>query len=191
MIGELPKALEVGGQMYEIRSDFRVMLQIFTALADPDLDSRDKCCITLKCLYKNSDSIPPEHISEAIEKAYWFADGGDIPKGKPAPVKIIDWQQDEHLIFPAVNKAAGYETRAVKYLHWWSFLGLFSEVGEGLFSQVMSIRTKRAKGKKLDKWEQEFLNGHRHLVELKERLSEEEQAAERSDEEFLKELLGE
>ncbi|MBR1750848.1 MAG: hypothetical protein IJ740_08220 [Ruminococcus sp.] len=177
--------------MYEIRSDFRAVLQIFTALADPDLDSREKCYITLKCLFKDFESIPPEDIAEAAEKAYWFADGGDIPKGGPAPVRIIDWQQDEHLIFPAVNKAAGFETRAVKYLHWWTFLGLFAEVGEGLFSQVMSIRTKRAKGKKLDKWEQEFLREHKHLVELKARLTEEEQAAEQADEEFLKELLGE
>ena len=191
MLWELPKSLTVGGKSYEIRTDFRVVLTILTAMNDPDLDERDKCYVALKCLFADFDSIPAVDIREAARRAYWFIDGGDIPKGKPSPVKIIDWEQDAHLIFPAVNKAAGCEVRAADYIHWWTFLGYFGGIGEGLFSTVMSIRQKRAKGKKLDKWEQEFAREHRHLIELKARLSEEEQAAEQADKEFLKQLLGE
>ena len=52
----------------------------------------------------------------------------------------------------------------------------FSEIGDGLFSQVLNIRSKKAKGKKLEKWELEFFSEHRELIELKQVYSVEEQA---------------
>ena len=54
-------------------------------------------------------------------------------------------------------------------------MGLFNEIGEGLFSTVMSIRSKKVKGKKLDKWEQEFYRDHKEMVDIKTRYSDEEQ----------------
>jgi hypothetical protein len=171
MIGQLPTSLEVGGVQYEINSDFRVVLLIFEAYNDPELTEYEKACVCLQCLYKEV----PKDVVKAIEKAVWFLDGGDMPKAKQLPKKIMDWEYDQSIIFPAVNKVAGYETRTVEYLHWWSFLGLFNEIGEGLYSQVMNIRSKRAKGKKLEKWEREFYNEHKALVDIKEKLTPEEQ----------------
>ena len=192
MIGDLPKSLTIGGKAYEIRSDFRVMLTIFQAFNDPDLTNEEKCYVCMKCLYTDYDSIPQEHMQEAAEKAYWFADGGDMPKSENLEgIKTFDWEQDEGIMFPAINKAAGFETREAKYMHWWSFLGLFGVIEDGLFSQVLHIRTKKAKGKPLDKAEQEFYREHRSMIDLKVRLTEEERRAEEADEAFLKELLGE
>ena len=101
----------------------------------------------VECLYKEI----PENYQKALDRATWFLDVGDIPQGKQLPVRVLDWEQDGHIIFPALNKVAGAETRTVDYMHWWTFLGLFNEVGDGLFTQVISIRTKKAKHKKLDK----------------------------------------
>lgn len=189
MIGELPTELTVGGKKYAIRSDFRVALNIIQAMNDPDLTDSEKCFVCLKCLYADFESLPGENKQEAAEKAYWFIGGGDTPKSEH-DVKTFDWEQDESIIFPAINKAAGYETRAVKYLHWWSFLGLFGEIGEGLFSQVTYIRRKMAKGKKLDKWEKEFVREHKSLITLKTRMSEEDRRKEDEDAAFIKELTG-
>ena len=175
MIGALPKSLEVNGIQYPIRSDFRVALLIFEAYSDPELSGYEQSEICLQCLYEDSRSIPIENMQEALEKAVWFLDGGDMPKSKSSDRKTLDWVQDESIIFPAVNKVAGYETRSVEYLHWWSFLGLFNEIGEGLFSTVMSIRSKKAKGKKLDKWEQDFYRDHKEMVDIKTRYFDEEQ----------------
>ena len=166
MIGNLPTALETGGKEYAIRSDFRVILRIYSAFADPELDEREKCYVCLKCLY--AEDIPREHLQEAVDKAYWFVGGGDVPQESVQPAKTIDWEQDESIIFPAVNKAAGFETRTVKYLHWWTFLGYFNEIGEGLFSSVIGIRQKLNKGKKLEKYEQEFYRNHRNMIDLKQ-----------------------
>ena len=189
MIGSLPGSLMISGYRYAIRTDFRVILQIITALNDPDLTDRDKCYVALKCLYKEYDKIPHDKLAEAAEKAYWFIGGGDAPKST-SNVKTFDWEQDESIIFPAINKAAGYETRAVKYLHWWSFLGLFGEIDEGLFSQVLYLRGKMARGEKLDKYEKRFVRDHKDLITLKAKLSEEEQRKQNEDEAFIKSLTG-
>lgn len=171
MIGFLPKSLQVDGKDYKIRSDFRVALNIFQAFNDPELADFEKYTVCLDCLFIER----PENSEEAFRKAVWFLDGGDMPKAKPQKAKTLDWEQDESLIFPAVNKVAGFETREVSYLHWWSFLGLFNEIGEGLFSTVMNIRIKKAKGKKLEKYERDFYREHKELVDIKKKYSEEEQ----------------
>lgn len=85
----------------------------------------------------------------------------------------MDWKQDAHMIFPAVNKVAGFEVRSCDYLHWWTFIGMFGEIGDGLFATVLHIRQKRARSKPLDKWEQEFCARNSALVNL---ISDEEQA---------------
>jgi hypothetical protein len=88
----------------------------------------------------------------------------------------MDWEQDEKILFAAVNKTAGFETRAVEYLHWWTFMGYFMEISDGIFSQVLGLRNKKAKGKKFEKWESEFWSANKSLCVLKEKLTAEEQA---------------
>lgn len=179
MIGRLPKELNINGINRAIRSDFRVALLIFQAYNDPELSDWEKAQIMLECLYEDIDSIPPEDLQEAADQAVWFLDGGSVPDEKSKyqqSKKVMDWEQDDQMIFSAVNKIAGYETRAVEYLHWWTFLGFFNEIGEGLFSTVINIRQKKNKGKKLEKHEQEFYRENKSLIDIKPRLTKEEQA---------------
>ncbi len=172
MVG-LPKSLDVGGVEYPIRSDYRVVLNIFEAYNDPNLTDNEKLLVMLRCLYV---TMPPD-IDKAAERAVWFLDGG-MPEGKERTdgitrnTKLLDWVQDEQLIFSAINQSAGCELRAVEYCHWFTFLGYFNNIGEGLFSTVLSIRTKKAKGKKLDKHEEDFFREHKDLVLLKKRYTD-------------------
>ena len=172
MIGILPESLEIDGVEYKIRSDYRVALLIFKAYRDNKLSDYEKSMVCLKCLFQEM----PKNLNKALEKAVWFLDGGDMPKSKQAPSPMMDWEQDQYIIFPALNKVAGYEIRSVKYLHWWSLLGLFQGIDEGLYSQVMNIRAKKIKGKKLEKWERDFYIEHRELIDIKHKLTAEEQA---------------
>lgn len=169
MIGSLPTTLEVNGVEYEIRTDFRIALIIFQALNDPELSEQEKASVILCSLYKSV----PEDMQIALEKASWYLDGGQSFKSNGK--RVMDWEQDEQMIFSAVNKVAGFETRAKENIHWWTFLGFFNEIEEGLFSTVVHIRQKRNQGKKLDKTEDEFYKRNRGLVDLKKRLSKEEQ----------------
>lgn len=188
MIGTLPKYLNINGTDRAIRSDFRVALLIFQAYNDPELSDQEKTMAMMECLYEDIWNIPMADHQEAHKQAIWFLDGGksqsDDSKYNNSK-KVIDWEQDEHMIFSAVNKVAGKETRAVDYMHWWTFLGYFNEIGEGLLSTVINIRSKKNKGKRLEKYEQEFYRENKALIDIKERLSETEQA----EKEYYEKLL--
>lgn len=183
----LPTALEISGRAYKIRTDYRVILTIFQAFDDDELTEHEKAYVCVKCLYEDFESIPHKDMQEAVDKAFWFVGGGDIPKSA-VNFKTLDWEKDEHIIFPALSKAAGYEVRSVPYLHWWVVVGLFNEVSpDGLFSQVMAIRSKLARGKSLDKSELEFYNLNRQMIDLNALTDEQE----REDEELIRHITGE
>ena len=170
---ELPTSLDVGGVGFPIRTDYRAILDILSYYNSPDYNDDEKHLICLKILYV--DDIPAELQQEALQTAFGFIDGAQENDAKITP-RLMDWEQDAPLIVPAVNKVLGGEIRSMPYLHWWTFLGAYMSIGESLFSEVISIRRKKAKGKKLEKHEQEFYRDNKSLVNMKQRYSEEEQA---------------
>jgi hypothetical protein len=126
-------------------------------------------------MYK--EPVPDKDLLEAYYQAVWFLNlGNTVERPDTGAQPIYSWIQDEQLIFSAVNKVAGREIRAVDYLHFWTFMGLFNEIGEGSFATVISIRNKKRKNQKLEKWEKEFYRNNKELVDLKIQLTEEEQA---------------
>ena len=181
---ELPTSLEIGGVGYPIRTDFRDILYLLGVLADPEYEADERGAILLRVMYENWEAIPPERYREALEAASAFIDGG-LPREKTAGPRVMDWEQDAALILPAVNRVLGTEIRSAPYMHWWTFLGAYMEIGECLYANVLSIRRKRAKGKKLESYEQEFYKANRALVDLKKRQTEQDTA--RKD--ALKELF--
>ena len=164
---ELPTSLNISGVDFSIRTDFRAIIDILIAQNDPEL----------QILFEDWQSIPSEHLTEACQKACEFIDCGQVDNSpnKPKP-RLMDWEQDGDMIVPAVNKVAGKEIRAVPYMHWWTFFGYFMESGECLFNTVVGIRSKKAKGEKLDKWEKKFYQENKNIIDIKTRLSDEEQA---------------
>lgn len=173
MIGLLPKTLTINNKEYPIDSNFKTALLCFEVFNDPDLDIVTKGLLTIDFII-GLDKLASEDYEEASKQVAWFLDGGKNYKLGESK-KVMDWEQDEQMIFSAVNKVAGKETREDKYIHWWTWLGYFSEIGEGLFSTVVNIRQKRNKGEKLTKEEQEFINKNRDIVDLKQKYSLEEQ----------------
>lgn len=171
---EFPTSLNVGGIDYEIRTDYRAVLDLFTALADPDLKDENEQItaymqsrVILEIMFPYCENIPAEHIQEALDKVSAFIDMG-ISDDRKKP-KAMDWEQDAPILIPAINKVLNCEIRAVQYMHWWTFLGAYMEIGESLFSNIIHIRQKKAKGKKLEKWEQDFYNENKSLIDFKQK----------------------
>lgn len=180
-VWDLPHTLNVCGVDYEIREDFRAILDILSAFDDDELTDAEKTQVMIEILYP---IIPPvKHLQEAVDKALWFIDCGMEQDDSPKP-RTMAWEKDAAIIFPAVNKIAGFEVRRNEVIHWWTFYGWFMEIDDGLFSQVLSIRQKLEKGKKLEKWEREFLSNNRKLCEL-----DENEDKSQKDYEFFSELL--
>lgn len=197
MIGILPDSLMISGEKYSIRSDYRNVLQVFEAFSDPDLEDYEKWIVAVYLLFEDfycADDVEDAvqsgfDLKEAAEQIIWFISAGTPEKDK-VPVPTYNWQQDEQIIFSAVNKVAGKETRQSDYMHWWTFLGYFNEVGEGTFSFIVGIRDKLNKGKKLEKYEKEFYKNNRDLVDIKKPKSKEELKEEEEYQDLLNEVLG-
>ena len=98
----------------------------------------------------------------------------------------MDWEQDEAILFPAINKVAGFEVRTAKHLHWWTFMGYYMEISDGVFSSVLNLRMKKAKGKKLEKAEREYWSANKDICNLRPKLT----AAEQAEKDRLNALLG-
>lgn len=170
---DLPTSLEVGGRSYEIRSDFRAILDICEAMADPDLSNDEKFWVFLTILYPDLDDIPAEDMEEALKKACWFLDCGqeEEKQKKPKP-KLMDWGQDFSYVIGPINHVAGKEIRSLEYLHWWTFISYYMEVdGDSTFGTIVRIRDKLARGEKLEKYERKWYEQNRSAVDFKNKYS--------------------
>lgn len=170
---ELPTSLTVGGIAWKIRSDFRAILDILKYFSDPEYEEDERWEICLDILYEDYEKMPNAIKEEAMKTAVKFIDMGMEDDGRIRPI-TMDWEQDAVIIIPSVNRVLGTEIRSVQYMHWWTFLGAYMEIGESLFSQIVNIRQKKATGKKLEKWEKEFFKENKELIVIRTKYTEEE-----------------
>ena len=160
---EIPTTITVGSTEYQIRNkgDYRMVLDCFSALQDASLNSNERLFCSLIIFYEDINCIADinkfEDLEEAATKMFDFFNCGRSQSiGKKMNHKLIDWEQDSQIICSAINKVANKEVRAEPYIHWWTFMGYYSAVGESLLSTIVSIRDKIVRGKKLEKYERTF-----------------------------------
>lgn len=172
---ELPKTLQVGGVEREIRSDYRAVLDICCALSDSELNAIEKAMAALEIFYPDFEAFDSSDWGEALEKCLQFIDHGTSHQRNST--RLVDWEQDFLYIIGSINRTAGYEVRAVEYMHWWTFLSLYQEMSsESTFSQILYIRDKLARGKKLEKEEREWYNRNRSIVDLRQKYTAQDEA---------------
>lgn len=172
---ELPTALRVGETDWKIRTDFRAVLDVLKYFSDPEYETDERWEICLDILYEDYANMPIQLKQEAAKQAVEFIDMGIKDDGRRKH-HTMDWDQDAAVIIPSVNRVIGCEIRAVPYMHWWTFLGAYMEIGESLFSQIVCIRQKKAKHKKLEKWEREFYQENKGMIDLQKKYTDEEKA---------------
>lgn len=176
----LQTTVEIDGRDFEIRTDFRAVLEIIGAMNDPDLTEAERAACAVQMFYPNWNEI--QDFEAALRECFLFVDGGekDGAAKKPSP-RVIDWETDYEYIIAAVNRVLGYEARAVPYdaetnaggVHWWTFLAAYMEIGpDCVMSQIVNIRGKLARGKKLEKHEREWYAKNRDIVDIKTKITE-------------------
>lgn len=158
----LPTTHTINGTTYDLNTDYRDILEIIEHLNNEKESERIRWQIAVALFYEQD--VPIEHMQEAMQYLADFISAGEAGDN-PGP-KLLDWKQDAQMIVSGVNKVAGKEIRALKYMHWWTFVSLFHEIGEGQLSTIVSIRLKRATGKKLEKWEQEFYRANKNKIDF-------------------------
>lgn len=173
----LPTSLNVGGVDYDIRTDFRAALDILAALGDPELYAQEKAYTACAILYPDFEEMPLEDYQEAVEKCFWYINGGETDEDKQKHVRLMDWEQDIKSIIPPINRVLGKEVRDPnEKIHWWTFLGAFYEIGDCLFAQIVRVRDRLARHKTLDKTDREFYRRNKALVDFKQRYTAAEDA---------------
>ncbi len=179
----LPKTATIGGAEYELHTDYRDILEIMGYLDDPNTPEYLRWQIAVALFFEGE--MPTKDMQAAMEYLASFISCGE--KDSKTGPKLLDWEQDARAIIADVNKVAGREIRSLPYLHWWTFLAYFQAIGEGQLSAIVSIRDKLRRGKKLEKWEQDFYRENKSRVDFKKKYSAEDLA----EQERLKKLLGE
>lgn len=179
----LPVKLTIDDEDFPINKngDFRVILDVICALNDTALEEEERIFSAL-CIF--FDFNIPQNIYEAYKQMALFISCGE-ENCKTAPSKpLMDWEKDFNLIIPAVNKSLGYEVRSAEYLHWWTFMSGYMEIGKDCsFTYITALRSKINKNIPLDKWEKRYLEENKDLVLLPAKYTKEE-------EEFLNTLIG-
>lgn len=172
MLTDLPYSLTVDGQQKEINCDFRDIILILNAFNDPELTPQEKTMIMLTNLYVD-DWTSFKDVNEAVTQAVKFIDWGKEYSEKENSPRIMDWEQDYNLIISAVNtKISVIDIRELDFVHWWTFLGYFSERGECQFSTFTEIRDNLNKGRPLERWQKETLRNNRDQIILKHKSAE-------------------
>lgn len=176
----LPKSVCIGGKEFEIRYDYRVILDIFEVLNDADLNDNARAYTVLNMFYMDFDSLTD--YEAAVKECFRFINGGNIEENQKRRVQLMSWAQDFQYIVAPVNRVLGYEMRAIDYdfaentggIHWWTFLSAYFEIGDCLFAQIVRIRELKSKGKPLDKQDREFYRNNRDIIDLKVKVSDAE-----------------
>lgn len=178
---QLPTRAVIGDVTVSHESDFRKILTVLALLGDESRPQWLRWHMALHLFYR--DPIPRALEGAAMAYLADFLTCGQ--PGAPGP-KLLDWQQDAAAIIADVNAVAGREIRQETYLHWWSFLSFFHGIREGQLSNLVTIRDKLRRGKKLEPWEQEFYRAHKDQVRLRTPETPEEAARKRE----LERLVG-
>ena len=178
-IYDLPTSVEINGREWEIESDYRAVLDICIALSDPELNDSERALVVMTIFYPDFDEMTQADYEEALEQCMTFINTGKQSSGgssKGNGPKLIDWEQDFHLMVAPINKVAGTEIRALKYLHWWTFISYYNEIdGDSTFAHVVQLRNKLARGTKLEKEDREFYKKNRDLIDFKNKYTAEDE----------------
>lgn len=174
----LPKSVNIGGEEFAIRYDYRVVLDIFEALNDPELTEQDRALAVLQMFYPEWERLTD--YETALKECFRFINCGKEDESTKKQPKLIDWEQDFQLIIAPINRVLGCEMRSKEYdpesnsggVHWYTFMSAYMEIGDCLFAQIVRIREKKARSKPLDKSDKEFYRKNRDIIDIKTRYSE-------------------
>lgn len=177
---ELPTSVILNDTVFAIRrdGDFRMVLDCFRILQDEELEANERIFACLMTFYADISSLEEigklGDLEEAVKQMFLFFNCNQENAGLKAEGKVVDWNKDALMIVSAINNVAGKEVRAEKYLHWWTFIGYYMAIGESSLATVVNIRRKMLKHKKLEKYEQEYVNDNPELFKRNDHLTKEE-----------------
>lgn len=175
LINKLPQHTDSG---MRIRTDFRETVKFELLMQDRTVDDNKKIRMILNLYYYTPEKI--KDVKKAIEEIIWFYSGGDKKEIKSNTGKennkkqIYSYEFDAEYIYSAFMQQYKIDLNSIKYLHWWKFRALFTNLNEDvLFSKIMKYRATELSSIK-DKEMKKFYKKMKRLYALPDMRTEKE-----------------
>lgn len=169
LLDDLPTVVKVDGQVWPIRTDFRVWIRLELLLQDKSLPPEE---VAEKALTLCYPAIPHD-VGGALEALLWFyrcgvdkvpatsKSGGDTAK---KPKRAYDFEQDAGRLYAAFWSVYQIDL-ASEGLHWWVFRELMRNLPASCdFAKIMGYRTADTAG--MDKAQKKHINKMRQIYAL-------------------------
>ena len=162
-----------------IRTDFRESIKFELLMQDKTIEDDKKIRMILNLYYYNPENI--EDVKKALEEIVWFYKGGDKIENKISgrnennnKKQIYSYEFDAEYIYSAFMQQYKIDLNSIKYLHWWKFRALFTNLSEDvLFSKIMQYRAVELSSIK-DKEMKKFYKKMKRIYALPDMRTEEE-----------------
>lgn len=164
----LPKKIKVNGTIYDIRYDYRTVINTLLAFEDNELSHEEKLYIMVKNIYINE--IPENDFEEACLKAIKFIDLGakNTNTSNNQDKRIYSFTKDGNYIFSGINSTHHIDLEKEPNLHWWKFMSMFMDMGtECMFGEITYYRKRKLEGK-LTKEEKKVYEKIKDIIDLEE-----------------------
>ena len=140
----LKETIEVAGQDYPVRTDFRVWLE-FEEILNTDVPLPEKILkIILLCIPSGEDRKLPPTMEELFEGLSKFYTAGFYKKNEQKKkndntksVMTFSFEYDAEYVYAAFLAQYGIDLIEIPYLHWHKFLALFRGLEEK--NRIMQI----------------------------------------------------
>ena len=188
----LQTSVQINQASFNIRNggDYRMVLDCFEALNDAELSHNERIYAALIIFYEDFDDVndfpkDSDEVTELVKAMFRFFNQNEDIQSNTQDIRLIDWNEDSTLIVSAINNVANQEIRSLPYLHWWTFMGYYMAIGECPLSHIVSIRSKKARGEKLEKYEKKFIQDNPQYFNRDMRTPEQKEA-----DDYIKQLWG-
>lgn len=144
----LPSYIEIDGEIYPVRCDFRVWLE-FDSIMNGSLSPDKKISAAMRmCFPLEEMKFFPPSCDKTFLALIDFYNGG-IPSSRSTTKgeRVLSFEEDAPLIYAAFLSEYNIDLLSVPFMHWFCFLALFRGLSEN--SRIMKIIAIR--GADLDK----------------------------------------
>lgn len=155
LLDRCPNMVEINGELYPIRNDFRTSILFELAMSDPKLTESQKIISALNLYYER---LPEDiqSIPSALKTAISFynlgkeidkKDSSNSDESSEPKRKFYSFEHDSEYIYTSFLTAYGIDLSEVD-LHWWKFRTLFNNLPEDtIMKKVIEVRTSKITSK--------------------------------------------
>lgn len=140
----LPTALKAEGRIFHINADFRNILKIFRAYADPEIPDNHKASLALRWFFTND--MPTKDIAMQLLADFLGIEERHEETNIP---QQMDYEFDAGEIYASFLQEYAIDLLEIEFLHWYKFRILLASLGaDTALGRKISLRnldTKQCK----------------------------------------------